>query len=287
MRLAAIIGALTLLAALGCAKKAEPLRISWAKEMLTIESPRLPGGKVQVWHLEAFCRKGSTDRDWSQTVVPHKTELVEADEQRTRIKLKTIVGGVVTVTQEIRSMHEEVDFRLELVNTGSEPVDVDWAQPCIRVHDFTGRKQDDYFEQCFIFTEQGLTRMSETHREQHARYTPGQVYVPAGIDLADVNPRPISKTRPVNALVGCFSGDGTMILASAWSDVQELFQGIIVCVHSDFRIGGLKPGERKRLRGKIYVVPNDVKALLRRYGRDFEVKWNHLKRDTVQANGSR
>ena len=98
---------------------------------------------------------------------------------------------------------------------------------------------------------------------------PGQVYVPQGVDPNDVNPRPISKTRPANGLVGCFSADEKMILAMAWDHTQELFQGVIVCIHNDFRIGGLKAGERKRLRGKIYLVPNDVEKLLDRYRRDF------------------
>jgi hypothetical protein len=44
---------------------------------------------------------------------------------------------------------------------------------------------------------------------------------------------------------------------------------VITCLHSDFRLGGLKPGETKRARGKIYVMPNDDAALLARYGRDF------------------
>jgi len=46
-----------------------------------------------------------------------------------------------------------------------------------------------------------------------------------------------------------------MILATAWDDAQELFQGIIVCIHSDVRIGGLKPQETKTRHGKIYIVP--------------------------------
>ena len=40
-------------------------------------------------------------------------------------------------------------------------------------------------------------------------------------------------------------------------------------MHSDFRIGGLKPGETKTIRGKIYLVANDPAALLRRYQNDF------------------
>jgi hypothetical protein len=70
-------------------------------------------------------------------------------------------------------------------------------------------------------------------------------------------------------LIGCYSSDGNMILATAWEPYQELFQGVGVCIHSDFRIGGLKPGETKRIRGKIYLTGADVPKLLQRYERDF------------------
>lgn len=45
--------------------------------------------------------------------------------------------------------------------------------------------------------------------------------------------------------------------------------GVIVCIHSDPHIGGLGPNQTKRLRGKLYLIPNDVDDLLRRYRRDF------------------
>jgi hypothetical protein len=48
-----------------------------------------------------------------------------------------------------------------------------------------------------------------------------------------------------------------------------LFEGVYVCLHSDPRIDGLKAGETKMIRAKLYVLPNDVPALLRRYEKDF------------------
>jgi hypothetical protein len=44
---------------------------------------------------------------------------------------------------------------------------------------------------------------------------------------------------------------------------------VIVCIHSDFRIGGLAPGETRRLHGKLYLLKNDPRALLERYRNDF------------------
>jgi hypothetical protein len=60
-----------------------------------------------------------------------------------------------------------------------------------------------------------------------------------------------------------------MILATAWEPYQELFQGVIVCLHADPRIGGLGPGETKEVRGKLYLVDAEPDALLRRYEADF------------------
>ena len=89
------------------------------------------------------------------------------------------------------------------------------------------------------------------------------------MDRADVNPRPLNPHTPSNGLIGCFSADESMILATAWQPYQELFQGVIRCIHSDFRIGGLAPGETKTIRGKLYLVPADVPRLLARYRADF------------------
>ena len=78
------------------------------------------------------------------------------------------------------------------------------------------------------------------------------------VNRGDVNPRPLSPLVPSSGLTGCFSADERMILAVAWEPYQEIFQGVIACLHSDFRIGGLKPGETKKIHGKLYVVPADV-----------------------------
>ena len=50
---------------------------------------------------------------------------------------------------------------------------------------------------------------------------------------------------------------------------QELFQGVFKCIHSDLHIGSLKPGETKHIHGKVYILPNDRKVLLKLYEQDF------------------
>ena len=245
------------------------LSVTWTNNMLSISGPDVPGGKIDIWYLEAFCRSGSTRRDWRQTTIPHKTELVSADKTDKRLRLRTTVEPNVEVFHDIRAGKDEVDFRLTLKNRGNEFVDAQWFQPCMRVDRFTGGNQSNYINESFIFTDRGLTRLDKTRRTEEAIYHGGQVYVPKGISLDDVNPRPISPDQPVNGLIGCVSADDRYLLAMAWDQTQELFQGVIVCLHNDPRVGGLKAGETKKLHGKIYFFKNEPEALLKRYKRDF------------------
>ena len=134
---------------------------------------------------------------------------------------------------------------------------------------FTQRNQQTYLDKSFVFLDGKLARMPTPRWATKARYVPGQVWCPRGVDRDDVNPRPLSPDVPSNGLIGCFSADESKILAMAWEPYQELFQGVIVCLHSDLRIGGLEPGETKTIRGRIYIVDADVDALRARYKKDF------------------
>jgi hypothetical protein len=245
------------------------LTLSWKKNFLTIRGDHLPGKEVKVMYLEAYCRPGSTDRDWGKTTIGHTTKLLEAAKDGSRLKLRCTLKDGVTVDHVITVVPDGVEFRLTARNPTKTASQADWAQPCIRVDNFTGRTQKTYLPKCFIFLDGKLARLPTPHWATKARYTPGQVWAPKGVNRNDVNPRPLSPDVSSNGLIGCFSADEKMLLASAWEPYQELFQGVITCVHSDFRIGGLKPGETKRIRGKIYLMKADVQQLLKRYRRDF------------------
>ncbi len=253
-----------------------PLRLHWDQNFLTISGNHLPGGEMQVHYLEAYCRAGSTDADWrAHTKIPHRTELLEASDDGTLIRLRCHVDDGTVTDHTIRSTSDEVDFQITASNPTDHPTEAHWAQPCIRVDRFTGRDQESYLPASFVFLEGRLERMPTRDWASEARYTPGQVWCPADVPRSDVNPRPLSPLVPSNGLIGCFSADESMIFATAFEPYQELFQGVIVCLHADFRIGGLQPGERKQIRGKIYIVPSDVPALLDRYARDFPEHIKH------------
>lgn len=243
---------------------------------LIIHGPKIPGGSIRINYLEAYCRAGSTDADWvKHTVIRHTSQLVSMSQDRKTLKLRDTLADGVTVDHTITARADSVKFELAFHNPGDKASEAHWAQPCVRLAKFTGFENDsggnldDYLSKCFVFLDGKLTRMPTADWAKNARYTPGQVWCPVGVPQTDVNPRPLSKNVPSNGLIGCFSKDETMIFATAWEPYQELFQGVARCLHSDLRIGGLKPGEKKTSRGMIYVVPNQVDALLKRYQTDF------------------
>lgn len=247
----------------------ESLTIKWANNFLTIRGDHFPGKEIKINYLEAYCRPKCHDQDWGQTVIGHSTELVSASEDGKSIHLKCKLKDGVLVEHEITVENDEVVFQLTAHNPTKVPSQAHWAQPCIRVDQFTKKGKLDYIPLCFILLDGKITRLPTEPWAKEARYVPGQVYAARGIKGDDVNPRPLSSLVPSGGLCGCYSHDEKWIMATAWEPYQELFQGVVTCMHTDFRIGGLEPGETKKIHGAIYIVPADEEALMARYHKDF------------------
>jgi hypothetical protein len=253
------------------------LRLDREGNWLIIRGARIPTGELRVNYLEAYCRAGSTDADWVQhTVIPHTNTLLSITADRKMLRLRDVLADGLEVEHAITAGADEVDFRLVARNPTGHRSEAHWAQPCPRLGVFTGFKLDpadgdlnDYLGKCFVFVEGKLTRLPASPWATKARYTPGQVWCPKQVPRSDVNPRPLSPLVPSNGLIGCFSGDERLVFATAWEPYQELFQGVARCVHSDFRLGGLEAGASLVIRGKIYIMTNNIPALLERYARDF------------------
>ncbi len=246
-----------------------PLQLQWEKNYLTISGDHLPGQEIRIHYLEAYCRAGSTDADWvKHTMVGHTTEQVEASADRTLIRLEDVIGDGVRVSHEIRSTSDEVRFEITAHNPTMKRSEAHWAQPCIRLDKFTGANQEAYLAKSFIFLDGKPATFPTKDWATKARYMPGQVWCPKGVDRNDVNPRPLSPLIPSNGLIGCYSADDKQVFGVAFDPYQELFQGVAVCLHSDFRLGGLQPGETLKIKGRIYIA-SDVPTLLKRYESDF------------------
>ncbi len=272
MRFAFVLTLLPILVA-----AAPPLTLDWKDNLLTVTGDEIPGGKIEIWYLEAYCRPNSTDADWDKhTVIGHTTKLVRRSDDGRRIELRDMLRDGVTVSHVITARDDEVDFAIVAHNPTDEASEAHWAQPCVRVGTFTGLGNPDdrgsqaYIQRCWIFQDGKLTTMPTSDWTTKARYVPGQVWAGPGVPRSDVNPRPLNPHVPSNGLIGCFSADGQKVLAIAFDPYQELFQGVIQCIHSDFRLGGLEAGKTKTVRGKLYLTKNDIPALVARYERDFQ-----------------
>jgi hypothetical protein len=265
---------LALFTALAAASSAaDPLTLSREANWLIIKGPHLPG-EIRINYLEAYCRAGSTDADWvKHTVISHKSEVVSATPGK--VVLRDVLADGLVVDHVITAGADEVDFEMTARNPTAVASEAHWAQPCVRLSKFLGLDEstagnaEDYLPKCFIFLDGKLTRMPTPQWEKKARYTPGQTWAASHVPRSDVNPRPLNPLTPSSGLIGCFSADEKLIWATAWEPYQELFQGVARCLHSDPRIGGLAPGETKKIHGRIYVVANDLPALLARYRKDF------------------
>lgn len=268
--------ALCLLISAASAQDKPTLTLAREENWLLIKGAHLPQGGIKINYLEAYCRAGSTDADWTKhTFVGHKTELVSLRADGKEMKLRCQVNDGLTVDHVITAGDEEITFELTVKNPTDHVNEAHWAQPCVRLGEFAGTETADpkcvdiKLAQSFIFLD-GKRAMLPTQRwATTARYIPGQVWCPKGVPRTDVNPRPLSALVPSNGLIGCFSQDEKWLFAMAFEPYQELFQGVARCLHSDFRIGELKAGESRKVRGKIYLMRNDVEALLKRYTADF------------------
>lgn len=259
-----------------------PLSLARENNWLIIRGSHLPGGEIRINYLEAYCRAGSTNADWMKhTYVGHKTQLISSTPDGSHLHLRCKVKDGLVVDHHIRAGEDAITFDLTVHNPTSHPNEAQWAQPCVRLGRFAGAETDALKEvniklsRSFIFLKGHLTRLPTLPWATEARYVPGQVWCPPEVPRTDVNPRPLSELVPSHGLIGCFSQDERWIFAMAFSPWQELFQGVAQCLHSDFRIGIVPPGETKTLRGRIYLVPNpkdEGASLLRRYEEDFPVK---------------
>src|SRR5688572_26928105 len=106
-RIRSLIGLLAVVIAFAwlqpCLRAADGLSISWTNNLLRVSGPNLPGATLEILYLEAFCRSGSTRRDWRQTTLPHRTSLLAASTDGKRLELLTRVEPDVEVLHEVRA----------------------------------------------------------------------------------------------------------------------------------------------------------------------------------------
>jgi hypothetical protein len=249
----------------------EILRLAWEPQgnngFIHITGGPLGDKTVKVWYVELYMRSGSHG-DYPGGVTGHTTSLKAADPNGRFLELRCELDDGVVVDHRITAGRDVIEFRLVASNPASSSSDVAWGAPCIIVDKFTGCDKHSYLTKCFIFLDGKLTRLPVEPWAVEAIETPGQVWCPEHVDPHDVEPHPLSELVPSCGLIGCYCDDEETILAAAWQPYQDLFQGIVCCLHADFRIAGLQPNESRQIEGRIYITDPDIPSLLNRYEND-------------------
>jgi hypothetical protein len=228
---------------------------------LHVDMPGLPGSPLHVHYLEAYCRAGSHDRVWSETVIPHTTRVTRTLHDGAALWLRDTLADGVIVRHVVRAVEDGVIFGVTAHNPTGHSSEVHWAQPCLRLGEFAGCAGDPdphaILPRVFIFLDDHPAFLPTHPWATEARYTPGQVWRAPGVPPQDVNPRPLSPLVPSRNIMGCLSADGEWLAATEWQPLHELFLGIYHCIHADFSIGGLAPGETKRATGRLDLLHRD------------------------------
>src|SRR5262249_40366099 len=139
LRLLFTASVLWLLSLLGIRAAENTLTLVREKNWLTIQGPQIPGGPIRINYLEAYCRDNSTDADWMKhTVIAHTNELISFSPDKKVLKMRDTLADGLVVEHTIEARDDEVNFRLTARNPTSKRSEAHWAQPCVRVGDFTG-----------------------------------------------------------------------------------------------------------------------------------------------------
>jgi hypothetical protein len=145
-----------------------------------------------------------------------------------------------------------------------------------------GHYVQDFVSRCFVHTDAGITRLTDTRRHPDTRRPADdprnsppwvQRYVPAWEDHPG---QPAaswgnSDDRPTRSLVGVVSRDGRHLAAWGCRRCVGMGQGWHDCLHLLPDMSRDLDGATNRIEtvARMYFLPNDPDALLARYAEDF------------------
>ena len=159
------------------------LTLSWDKEILTVHGNHLPGGLLEIWYIEAFCRPGSTLATGPGPSFPTRPSLSRSNAGRPVDHAAVSPGGR-------RRGRPRDPWRAAMKsisgssrrNPTTANSQAHWAQPCIRVNRYAGTKlepnSEAYLPHCFIYVDGKPVRLPSIPGRRKPLYTPGQVWCP-------------------------------------------------------------------------------------------------------------
>lgn len=249
----------------GCASHEPNVRLFEWERGIGIESREQPGMAMYLWFYE-----------W------HMFDAVDPG-QHTRGDYKQFkknfskAGDVATLTSDVMTLHaravrDGVDLSLTITNRSGH----DWPElagiiPCFNPGPPTSRNQQFANTKTYFVGADGLKQQKkrEIHFADVLRTSIDQ-QSDAGTFVFS-NKWPTSETNAVRGLLMRESTDGQRVTGIAWEDyLSAQGHNPWQCMHLCIRVGPLKKGETRTLRGKIYLFKGTKDDCYRRYNSEFD-----------------
>ena len=115
------------------AERADPvppiagLTIHWKDRFLSVTGATIPGDSIEIHYLEAYCRAGSSNREWGQTIIRHKSRWISASNDNTRLQIEDLLEDGVTVKHLIQAGDDDVTFTVTVANPTDQRSQAHWA----------------------------------------------------------------------------------------------------------------------------------------------------------------
>lgn len=252
--------------------------------LVGIAVPIIPDFECDVWCYESeFDNKGRGEAE----AQPDDSMILTHTRGPTTVKTH-IVPGIIPAS-DAGSAVAYVDFFITVSGkTKDDIMALTTVNPCWQMKRAPGfRSEDDYVKdfanQCFMFTEKGLTMLSETTRFPDTRKplddrvnTPPWVqnYPPVWLRHPGQRPnsRGIGVDRPIYTLAGEISRDGKYLVAMGCRRGSRVGQVWHDCLHlsPDLRDEYDEAANELRARWRMYFMGNDPDRLLRMYLADIK-----------------
>lgn len=237
-----------------------------------IETPQMPGSLTEIWCYEDQLRHGEHFQAAGGEIV----------------LLHQHPGGAQVVTRVVPSPGV-VDWYVTVTGPTVESVRaVTKANGCWQFKSASGFRSDEgsyvdsFVSRCFIHTEKGFTRMTDTDRKMNSK-----------LPLDDPNNNPpvvqryyaewankpdrsagwgSSDDRFTHSIVGAVSRDGRHLMAWGGCRSDDIGQGWHDCLHlgSELILDYDAETNRIETHSRMYFMENDPEGLIERYKKDFE-----------------
>jgi hypothetical protein len=205
--------------------------------------------------------------EWSKAVSSDATEGI-VDSPAMTLRMRAVPDGAeltLRVTNTTAAAWPAVAGIIPCWNPGMIPGS-NPSMPVSKNQNFA----DPWRKRSYFVSADGLSPLASRALHFHSAYRGAAEHLSEGGRFLFSNKWPSSEVDAVAGVLVRESEDGKWVTAVAWEDVLAV-QGHNPwnCLHVCVRLGALKPGESRTVRGRLYLFEGNRDECLARYRRDF------------------